>query len=69
MVTFQSLSCNAAVKRWKKTGYYFIVEKTRFNLQRTQLASESGNFLFCSSQLEGKHLRHTVAAKITKASR
>jgi hypothetical protein len=37
------------LKRSKKT-YYFVVEKTRFNLQRTQLASDGGNFLFRSSQ-------------------
>jgi hypothetical protein len=41
------------LKRSKKTEYYFVVEKTRFNLQRTQLASEGGNFLFRSSQQKG----------------
>jgi hypothetical protein len=40
------------LKRSKKAEYYFVVERTRFNLQHAHVESESKDFLFCSSQQE-----------------
>jgi hypothetical protein len=41
----------------------------RFNVQGTQFASEYGNFLFLSSQQEGRSLKHLMAAKVTKTAK
>jgi hypothetical protein len=68
MVTYSyySLKCNAGMEKFEENRN-ITLKKTRFSVQCTQLSSESGNFLSPSSQQKGKLLRHTVAAKVTKA--